>query len=136
MKRRHVLLVDDDPAVLETLEAILSSRYDVTVCNDPVEAIELLGDGSSYDVVVADWRMPGLDGIEFLDRVYRLGYPIAGVLMTGHPPEMLEELGTRGPMRIGFITKPIDPARLLERVDQFARLSGMKRSVRAMKSTR
>ncbi len=55
-------MVDDVPEIRELVATILSERgYEVDVASDGVEALHCLGK-SSYDLIVSDMRMPGLDG--------------------------------------------------------------------------
>lgn len=64
----HLLLVDDEPGMRETLTDILiSAGYDVTAVGDGDTALEHIRSGG-YDVVLMDVRMPGRDGVSvFLD---------------------------------------------------------------------
>jgi signal transduction histidine kinase len=64
-----VLLVDDEPENLETLAALLDSKYDVHVAPSASEALRLLASGVSIDLVIADQRMPSVTGVELLARI-------------------------------------------------------------------
>lgn len=65
----HMLIVDDEPAVLSALKRSLhrhfGDRLVVHTCHDPLAALEQLRIGC-FDVVLSDLRMPGLDGLSFL----------------------------------------------------------------------
>lgn len=60
-----VLLVDDDENLLTSTTALLSDEFDVTCAVDARAALELLK-GRDFDVVCADYRMPGMSGVELL----------------------------------------------------------------------
>jgi CheY-like chemotaxis protein len=63
---RHVLIVDDEPGMLETLTEILDAAgYTVTAVGDGDAALAEIQTGR-YDVVVMDVRMPGRDGVSVL----------------------------------------------------------------------
>ena len=66
MTRRQVLIVDDEPGMLETLGDILDAAgYTVTAVGDGESALAEIRSGR-YDVVVMDVRMPGRDGVSVL----------------------------------------------------------------------
>jgi diguanylate cyclase (GGDEF)-like protein len=67
--RCRVLIVDDDDIVRAYLSAILKkASYDVQVAASAEEALRVL-DTSQYQIVVTDWQMPGMNGIELCRRV-------------------------------------------------------------------
>ncbi len=66
-----VLFVDDDTSLLEQAEIFLekeNKEIDVKTVPSAKKALEMLND-SEYDVIVSDYQMPGMDGLEFLERV-------------------------------------------------------------------
>lgn len=109
----QVLLVDDDPAVLEATRQWLElSSIQVLTLADPLDAQERI-DVDFPGILVSDIRMPGISGIELMARVQAKvpGLPI--ILITGHGdiPMAVEA------MRNGawdFLEKPFDPERLEE----------------------
>lgn len=65
----HVLVIDDDPAILKLIGLILErAGYDVHSCTDPLNALEYLKEGSP-NVIVSDMSMPHLNGLELLQEV-------------------------------------------------------------------
>ncbi|MDQ1747721.1 MAG: two-component system, NtrC family, response regulator AtoC [Frankiaceae bacterium] len=81
----HLLLVDDEPGMLETLSDILTSAgYDVTAVNNGDTALEHLLRGG-YDLVLMDVRMPGRDGVAVLTESGAPPPPV--VLMTAYALE-------------------------------------------------
>jgi CheY-like chemotaxis protein len=69
-----VLLVDDEPAILETLALQLRRDHRVLTAESGDEALRLLAAAGPVAAVVSDLRMPGMDGVELLRRV-QLEYP-------------------------------------------------------------
>jgi CheY-like chemotaxis protein len=63
----HVLVVDDDALVLDSLRRVLSDEFEVTTTIRPEEAIEWILAGASYDVILCDVMMPVLNGVDFRD---------------------------------------------------------------------
>jgi response regulator RpfG family c-di-GMP phosphodiesterase len=78
----RVLLVDDDPRVLDGLQRTLRGSFD-TVTATGADAGMLAFRASPFEVVVSDLRMPGTDGIAFLSMVRRVSPDSVRVLLTG-----------------------------------------------------
>jgi two-component system, OmpR family, response regulator len=101
-----VLVVDDEQDFVETLVKRLERRgFKVVGVGSGKEALLMLGE-SSFDVVILDVMMPGMDGIETL-REIKLAWPKTQViLLSGHGGE---EMGMRG-MAYGaysYLLKPV-----------------------------
>ena len=80
----HVLVVDDDPLVVKaTVRALASAERQVDSCSSGVDALGLLG-RNEYACVVADYSMPGMDGIELCRHVREKSADTACILVTGH----------------------------------------------------
>ena len=107
----RILIVDDDEALRESLELILSAEgYSVLRADRGETALEVI-EHSSVDAVLCDLRMPGIDGFDLLPQISRLlpGVPI--ILMSAH--------GTQDPaieaIRRGaydYLAKPFQPAEI------------------------
>ena len=68
--RPKVLVVDDSSFFRNMLRPILSAAgYDVTVSEDPVQAIRLHDEGQMFDIVLSDIEMPNMDGYEFVEKM-------------------------------------------------------------------
>lgn len=126
-----VLVVDDDEVLLETMVALLQREHRVVGASRPDEALRLL-ETRAFDVVVTDWLMPGMDGVELFRSVVRLDRPIAVLLMTGRMEEFAEEVSLESRELLGVIGKPFAPMQMLDRVRQLGRLAEMTRAVRSL----
>jgi len=110
--RFRILIVDDEQAQREILEGFLVKQgYEATAAEDGQKALEKFKSGA-FDMVLTDYRMPGLDGIQLLREVRRLQPEAIVVIMTAY--------GTVGTavaaMKEGaydYLTKPIDLDELL-----------------------
>lgn len=69
--RRSVLVVDDEPALLRTVQALLSDRFQVEVATSGDQAIHRLTGDAPPDVVLCDVQMPGVSGVDVFTRVAR-----------------------------------------------------------------
>jgi C4-dicarboxylate-specific signal transduction histidine kinase len=82
--RPSVLCVDDEPNLLAGLEHTLRRRFQVVTAPGGAEALRLLELPRSFDVIISDYRMPGMDGAEFLRRSRDTAPEAVRVLLTGH----------------------------------------------------
>ena len=102
-----VLVVDDEQGVLTLLElALKESGYDVLCAPSGRDAQAILESdrGSSIDVVILDYSMPGFDGVEVL-RAFRSIRSVPVVLMSGYPLETIQHRLEEGEIA-GFLQKP------------------------------
>jgi DNA-binding NtrC family response regulator len=84
MKGSRVLLVDDEVVFTNNMAKLLTNRgYKVTAVNSGDAAIRVLQD-QSFDVMVLDLKMPGMDGITTLKQVKKLGIFTETLILTGH----------------------------------------------------
>ncbi|WP_214084208.1 PAS domain S-box protein [Methanoculleus sp.] len=84
----RILVVDDDPALLELNRIYLEQFGDLQVetASSPLQGLEMLSK-ASYDAVVADYEMPEMDGIAFLKEVRRRGMAIPFIVFSGRGRE-------------------------------------------------
>ncbi len=130
----RVLVVDDDAAMRMTIQAILEEGFEVVTCASAQRALYVL-EKETFDVIVADWRMPGMDGIEFLRRVSAQSTTVACLLITGHVDDLSKEVAWTDRKTVGLLRKPFKPEQFLDRVQHLAQLSKMKRSINRLNET-
>jgi DNA-binding NtrC family response regulator len=83
-----ILVVDDEPEIVDELRSFLERRGHHVTCADGVEQVRgALGDGGAFDVVITDMRMPSGSGVEIVEACQRLAPPPAVLLMTGQASE-------------------------------------------------
>lgn len=106
-----MLLVDDEPGMLETLEEILTAAgYDVTAVNNSDRALQEIKSGV-YDLVLMDIRMPGRDGVAVVVESGAPPPPV--VLMTAYALE--ERLAVARAAQVhAVVTKPFATPYLLD----------------------
>lgn len=84
MKGSKVLLVDDEVVFTTNMSKLLNNRgYRVTAVNSGDAAIQAL-EKETFDVVVLDLKMPGMDGITTLREIKKLGHFTETLILTGH----------------------------------------------------
>src|SRR5579864_2870855 len=79
-----ILVVDDEPLIRETLAEYLQQEgFQVTTCASGEEAVRVAAE-QSFDVALCDVQLPGIDGIELLDRLVQLNPEMFVVLITAY----------------------------------------------------
>ena len=108
----EILVIDDEAPIRETLKEILEyENYTVTTADDGNKGLQLI-QKNDYDVVLCDVKMPGIDGMELLDRAQALRPDLPFIMISGHGNvEMAIDATKKG--AYDFITKPPDLNRLL-----------------------
>lgn len=114
-ERRTVLVVDDDPNILEVLEARLSlSDFDVVTAGGAEEALVKMN-ASKVDLVITDVRMPGMGGDELFRRARSLQPHLPVILLTafGTIPDAVRAIKEGV---VDYLTKPFDGQDLVRKV--------------------
>ena len=110
----RVLCVDDEPAVLDGLARSLRGQFDLTTATGGAAGLEILRDQGPFAVVLADLRMPGMDGVAFLQRARELAPRAVPVLLTGET-DLHTAMGAVNEAHIfGFLSKPCRRSALLQ----------------------
>ncbi len=119
MAKARILLVDDEPEILEiTRWAFEVNNYEVFTTRTGEEALHLL-ESTPPDVILADFKLPKMSGIEFLRKTKELKPDIPIIMITGltHESEQIEkeceQLGT-----FSFLRKPLRMEAVLQIVAQ------------------
>lgn len=88
----RILLVDDEPAILNALRRMLPSPWEVVTAANAGEAAVLL-DGSAFDVVITDFNMPDHNGAWLLHRTSAMRPHALRVLMSAsQPPQLVADI--------------------------------------------
>jgi len=116
MKNARILLVDDEAVFANNMSKLLNRRgYQVTAVNSGDAALQALMN-NSFDVMVLDLKMPGMDGIAVLHEMRKLGLFTEVLVLTGHGSidTALEaiQLGA-----YDYLTKPCEIAELVSKIE-------------------
>ena len=114
---KKILIVDDEQSILLSLSHLLKiPGVEVIACNEIEQAEEALG-SSHFDLVIADIRMSGVNGVEGLELLsyVKQHFNTEVIIMTGFgTPEIEEEAYRRGAYH--YFRKPIEIKDLMQRV--------------------
>jgi two-component system response regulator AtoC len=117
-KRRRVLVVDDAEGIRTYLASCLELRgYDVDTAEDGSRALALIEGGADPDAILLDVMMPGLDGLQTLERVRELapGVPVVMLSVVGRTGTIVDAM-RRG--AVDYLTKPFEEEELEATLDK------------------
>jgi HD-like signal output (HDOD) protein len=120
---KRILFIDDEPALLDALERVfrpMQSEFEVQVESSPRAALERLG-RESFDVVVADMRMPALDGVSMMNQVMQRA-PDSVRLVVSSESEAQPAPRSSVPISHQYLTKGVDADSLKDTVSRISRM--------------
>ena len=108
---RKILLTDDHEDVRRTTGALLRDfGHEVIEASDGAEALEMLrSDGNAFDLLITDYAMPTLSGVEVVRRARDLKPGLPAIIVTGYAD--LEDIKD-GPEDVAILVKPFPPEKL------------------------
>lgn len=116
----RMLVIDDDGVVLESCRRIFADEgYDVVVTESPRQGLDLAAQ-NSFDIILCDWQMPELDGMDVVEKLDRISPQSTVVMISGYPTvSRATNAMRRGAM--DFVCKPFAPEEILEAVKKATR---------------
>ena len=115
--RARVVLVDDDPLFRESLEQNLrDGGYLVTTFSDGEGATRFIAGGADADLMLLDWKMPGMNGIEVLHYMRARGCELPVIFLTVLSDQIYEEAALAGGA-VDFVEKSRSFAILNRRIE-------------------
>ncbi len=101
-----ILLVDDEPSVLQGYQRLLHSQFHVTTAVGAKSGLQTINRQGPFAVVVSDMRMPEMDGIEFLRRVLTVAPETVRIMLTGNSDQQTAAGAVNEGSVFRFLTKP------------------------------
>ena len=123
-EKNRILVVDDDPYVLESISLLLGRYgYEAVACGDAKEALSKFMT-ERIDVVLTDIRMPHVSGIELLEKIHAHHAETPVILMTGYC-DLTIAIAAIKRHAFDFVVKPYTPDDLIHTVEKAFRYSGL-----------
>jgi DNA-binding NtrC family response regulator len=115
-----VLVIDDSPAALELLGQLLSALgvNHVRQTGSAEEALEILK-SRAFSLILSDYRLEGMDGVEFLERLRAQGNETPVLIMSGAPDKSGVIRATHQP-KVDFFPKPFQMSDLMRAMEHLA----------------
>jgi DNA-binding NtrC family response regulator len=116
MENEKILIVDDEPDFVEFLAKRMRNHgLDVETVNGGEEALEKAR-SQDFTAIVLDLKMPGMDGIETLERLKEINPDLQIIFLTGHG-SISEGVDAMKHGALDFLEKPADFEELLEKIE-------------------
>ncbi len=130
-EKKTVWIVDDSPTDTLRVSKVLSSQYNLEILNDGAVVLEKLTSGNLPDLLILDWMMPGLSGIEVCRYIRTLGKEFSElpiILLTAQhgSPEIVEAFRSGAN---DYISKPFVDEELMARVSAQISTQGLRNRV-------
>jgi len=111
----RMLIIDDEELVLESCRKIFTAEgFEVVTTAIPQEGLKLAS-GTTFDIILCDWKMPGFNGMDVVEELDRLTPESTVVMISGYPSVgRATEAMKRGAM--DYLAKPFTPEEILETV--------------------
>lgn len=116
-KTESILIVDDEPNMCKTLADILHDEgYEVSTAASGEEAVEMCSK-RSYDIILLDVRMPGMNGVEAFRRIRLHQENVRVIMMSAYSVDELKEVAL-DEGAIAFLPKPLDIERIIKLIGE------------------
>ncbi len=119
--KHSILLVDDDPHILNGYRRRLKRNYDVHTAEGPAEGLIKINSGHAFALVLSDMKMPKMSGVEFLQIVKKSHPDIVRVMLTGNADQQTAMDAVNEGAIFRFLTKPCDTERMTETLNDATR---------------
>ena len=104
-----VLIVDDDENTLASMRRMFRSHFETITTCDPVQALKIFQLQGPFAVVISDFQMPVMNGIQLFSAIYALDKDVQRIMLTGHANlQMAIDAVNQGKITV-FLTKPTPP---------------------------
>jgi DNA-binding NtrC family response regulator len=123
----RILVIDDEPDMLILMSMIIeeNTEWEVETTNNPSEGLKMAME-NDYDLVIADLKMPGLDGMEVFEELKEMKPDIPVIIITAYGSlEIADEARKKGVA--DFITKPFRKDTILFTMDRVLEIASVKR---------
>ena len=129
----QILIIDDEAGIRDTLAMIFEyEKHTVTTAESGTEGVKLISEGTPVDCILLDVKMPGMDGIETLQKIRQIRQDVPVIMISGHGTiETAVEATKLG--AFDFLEKPPDREKLLLVVRNATQKKQLETQVRLMR---
>lgn len=119
-RAQRVLVVDDEVDILDSIQSLIESTSDhvevTTAASGPAALKEM--ESTSFDLILTDYKMPEMNGLEFLAEARKVAPRTARIMLTAFPDLDLALSALNDERIEKFLVKPIEPEELLKTVQE------------------
>lgn len=110
----RILCVDDERNVLDSFRRLLRKDFDLNIASSGTDGLSLMEQNGPFAVVVSDFKMPGIDGVEFLTRARKIDPDCVRIMLTGQAEETTAAKAINDGHIFRFLNKPISSSEFLK----------------------
>ena len=115
--KKKLLWIDDEPNILKSYQrALRGEAYEVLVASTADEAMKLMS-AHAFQLVISDFRMPGLNGLDVLKKVKEQDPKAVRVILSGYADESAIEMALKEGEVMKYLLKPIDNKNVRDEID-------------------
>ncbi|MFA8341844.1 MAG: HD domain-containing phosphohydrolase [Rhodothermaceae bacterium] len=115
--REKILFVDDEENVLKAYQRNLRSKFQVTTFTNAKDALQSIHGGQCYSVVVSDYNMPGMNGVEFLSKITEVAPDTVRLMLTGYADVNTAIKAVNDGHVFRILTKPCETENLVKNIN-------------------
>jgi response regulator RpfG family c-di-GMP phosphodiesterase len=119
--KSKILFVDDDVNILAAFERHLHRKYDLVTSDSAAKALEILQTQGPFAAVISDYRMPDMNGIQFLSQVHRSAPNTVRIMLTGQADMQAAIDGINEGHLFRFLVKPCLTETIIQTVNDAVR---------------
>ncbi len=117
MPHRKVIFVDDEPRILAAIKRRLGDDFNILTFERSLEALDYLKNYDDVSVIIADMRMPEMDGIELLKHCQTLRPKVKRIMLTGNSDQQTAINAINDGKIFRFLRKPCDAEKIKETIE-------------------
>ena len=109
-----ILCVDDEPNILSGYQRSLRKQFEIDIAPGGAEALAKMEECGPYAVLVTDMRMPGMDGVQFLQEAQEVAPDSVRIMLTGNADQQTAAAAVNEGRIFRFLNKPCSPEELAQ----------------------
>lgn len=109
-----ILFVDDEENILKAYQRNLRTKFHIATCTSGDEALKLIKNGNVFSVVVSDYNMPKMNGVEFLSKISEIAPDTVRLMLTGYADVNTAINAVNDGHVFRILTKPCEKENLLK----------------------
>ncbi len=124
--KSNILFIDDEKDIVSSFERSFRKYYNIVTSTSPEIGLELIKNSQPFEVIICDYNMPKMNGIEFLSKALALSPDTIRIMLTGYADlnTVLEAINENKIFK--FLLKPITPNALQMHIDEAIELYRLK----------